>query len=347
MALTINPRMAVETTRELFSTLIELGADKQHLQSKSGINEVQLLRAESRFPVQRHLQLWQAGEVLLNQAELGLQIGSASNPYHRGIVGLVFAASPTLRAAIDNKINYTRILADHISLELAVSDHEFSVTYSILDGYFHHYEIERVFAGFLNWIRIFVGQTVYPSSVYVQHAKPRYDEVYHSIFGEQVQFDQPFNRIVFDAALLDHQNLAFNDYLYSILCARADKMLSSLGQQGDFSDSVRSTIAGRLCHGSFTAADIANTHNVSIRTFHRKLKELGQTYQQILDDVRKEMAISYLQDSSCSPQSVSYLIGYADERAFQRAFKRWTGYSPRQYLANDIANEILPLSKLA
>lgn len=328
----MNPYMAVETTRELFDVLVSCGADQTKLQQKSGIQAQQLLDAESRFPVDRHLKLWFAGGALLQQPAIGLRMGALSNPYLRGIVGLVFIASADLQTAVDNKIKYTRILADHISLNLTKTNDIFSVTYSILEGYFHRYEIERVFSGFLNWISMFVGHTVVPAEVSFQYEKPPSYKMYQKCFGDNLVFDQAQNRITFSSELLNHKNTKFNEYLYSILCTRADKMLQKLGLQVDFLTSVRSTIAGRLCYGDFAAADIANAHNMSIRTFHRKLKENGKTYQNILDNVRKKMAISYLQQSDCRSQSVPYLIGYNDERAFQRAFKRWTGVSPRQYL---------------
>ncbi|MGH1543156.1 MAG: AraC family transcriptional regulator [Arenicella sp.] len=332
MSLGMGPCMAVETTRELFDVLINNGVDKKRLQHESGVRWQQLLDAEGRFPVDQHLQLWRAGETLLQKSAMGLHIGSSSNPYQRGIVGLIFAASPDLKTAFDNKVKYTRILADHISLELDNSKDSVSLTYSILEGYFHRYEIERVFSGFLNWVRTFVGSRIFPIEVAFQYEKTASYKLYQRHFGNNIAFDQPKNCIAYSAELLEYKNPKFNEYLYSILCARGDEMLLQLDSQVDFVASVRSTIAGRLCHGDFSAGDVAKAHNVSIRTFHRKLKDSDETYQRILDDVRKDMAISYLQQADCKPQSVPYLIGYADDRAFQRAFKRWTGCSPRQYM---------------
>jgi AraC-like DNA-binding protein len=91
-------------------------------------------------------------------------------------------------------------------------------------------------------------------------------------------------------------------------------------------------IASRLCHGHFSVEEIALSLKMSKRTLNRKLSDEGKTYQAILDSTRKEMAISYLKQGECAQQTLPFLLGYSDNRCFLRAFKRWTGHSPKQYL---------------
>lgn len=295
-----NPCMAIETTRELFYKLLEHGIDKSFLSKKTGIDLELLQHAEGRFPVRQHLRLWRAAEELLTHAAVGLRMGSLSDPYNRGIVGLIFLASQDLEAAIANKIRYTKILADHISLEIRKTADQFSVTYSILEGFFHRYEIERVFAGFLNWIRIFVDRRINPIQLSFQYTKPQCIQIYEQYFQCPIFFDQPKNEIRLPADLLKTKNAKHNDYLYSILQTRAESVLSQLDRQIDFVASIRSTIAGRLCNGNFSAQEIAAAHHISLRTLHRKLNEQDTTYQNILDNVRQQMALSY-----CRPLPVA------------------------------------------
>ncbi|HBR98512.1 MAG TPA: hypothetical protein DD979_14215 [Gammaproteobacteria bacterium] len=323
--------MAIETTRELFSRLLDCGVDADVLVAKSGIALDQLKPAEKRFPVAKHLSLWQAAEDLSDHSALGLSMGAASRPNNRGIVGLVFAASRDLETAVGNKIRYSKILADHISLELVKSQNEFSISYSILGGLFHRYEIERVFAGFFNWVRIFVGQNIAPTRLLLQYSEPDNTDAYAQHFPCPVLFDQAQNTITFSNDIWHCQNPQYNDYLYSILQSRAEEILGRLNTQADFISSVHNTIASRLCTGNFKARDIADAHHISIRTFHRRLKEQGVTYQSVLDDVRKELALSYLQNGQCNQDTIPYLLGYSDQTAFQRAFKRWLGTSPKRY----------------
>ncbi len=327
------PSMAIETTRELFDILVGQGIDQDLLLRKSGIDLQHLQQAECRFPVREHLRLWQAAEEIRQQDALGLRMGALSNPYNRGIVGLVFQTSPDLESAVLNKVRYTKILADHIALDFDASTEDFSVTYSILDNCFHRSEIERVFAGFLNWVRVFVDQKVIPERLSFQYAKPACVDIYQRYFQCPLFFDQPRNEILLPQALLKTRNPNYNDYLHGILRMRAESVLGELDRKTDLISDVRNAMAARLCKGQFSAQEIAEAHCMSVRTLHRRLGEKGLTYQDLLDDVRKEMALSHLSTADCCQKALYALVGYSDSRAFLRAFRRWTGTSPKLYMA--------------
>lgn len=328
------PHMAIETTRELFRALLSHGLNQAKLEQKSGITLNELDEKDQRYPVASHLNLWKAGEALLPLSAIGLQMGSKSDPYNRGIVGLIFTASTHLEQAVGNKIRYTKILADHISLEFEKNADEFSITYSILEGYFHSYEIERVFAGFLNWVRAFIGQKINPIRLGFQYTEPAHADAYKKYFQCPMLFDQAKNTITLPTSILSHENPQHNDYLYNILKEHAEAVLSKVDVPVNFVNNVRGMIAGRLCHGNFSVEEIAASLKMSKRSLNRKLSDEGATYQSILDAIRKEMAVSYLEQGECSVQTIPFLLGYSDGRAFLRAFKRWTGRSPKQYLSS-------------
>lgn len=325
--------MAIETTRELFDSLVGQGIDKELLLKKSGIDLPRLQQSESRFPVCEHLRLWQAAEDISRQDAIGLCMGSLSNPRNCGIVGLVFQTSPSLEAAVLNKVRYSKILADHIALDIDTSATELSITYSMLDSCFHRSEIERVFAGFLSWVRVFVDRKVAPERLSFQYAKPAHIDIYQRHFQCPLSFDQPRNEIILPKGLLEVENPNYNEYLHGILQMRAESVLGQLDRKSDLIADVRSTMAARLCKGQFSAQEIAETHCMSVRTLHRRLGEKGITYQDMLDEVRKEMALSHLTASGCCQKALYAVVGYSDTRAFLRAFRRWTGTSPKHYMA--------------
>lgn len=84
---------------------------------------------------------------------------------------------------------------------------------------------------------------------------------------------------------------------------------------------------------------VASELNMSSRSLKRKLKTAGSSFQLILDNVRKAEAIEYLCHSDQSIDEISRLLGFSDPSNFGRAFKKWTGVSPRAYRARAYENQ--------
>jgi AraC-like DNA-binding protein len=80
--------------------------------------------------------------------------------------------------------------------------------------------------------------------------------------------------------------------------------------------------------------DVAANFNLSSRTLQRKLREEGSSFKEIVDKVRKELALQYLKDKNNQIKDVAYSLGYNESSAFVRAFKRWTGTTPSLYNAS-------------
>ena len=75
---------------------------------------------------------------------------------------------------------------------------------------------------------------------------------------------------------------------------------------------------------------IAKTIGMSERTLQRKLKEKGTTFRSILDEIRKELAVSYVRDLDIPLSEIAFILGFSEQSAFSRAFKRLTGISPSE-----------------
>ena len=78
---------------------------------------------------------------------------------------------------------------------------------------------------------------------------------------------------------------------------------------------------------------IADKLCCSRQTLFRKLKAEGVTFEQVLDELRRKLSLNYLNANKTSVKETARLVGYSDSAAFSRAFKRWTGFSPRVYVS--------------
>jgi AraC-like DNA-binding protein len=107
-------------------------------------------------------------------------------------------------------------------------------------------------------------------------------------------------------------------------------MLKSLEQAKTARERVESVLMSMLHTGKASMEAVAEKLAQSRQTLYRNLKEEGVTYEQVLDALRHKLALHFLSDKKVSVNETAYLVGFSDPAAFSRAFKRWTGKSPRE-----------------
>ncbi len=83
--------------------------------------------------------------------------------------------------------------------------------------------------------------------------------------------------------------------------------------------------------GEVSVETIAGKLGTSRQTLYRNLKDEGVTFEQVLDALRHRMALDYIASRKVSVNETAYLVGFSDPASFSRAFKRWTGKSPRDW----------------
>ena len=94
---------------------------------------------------------------------------------------------------------------------------------------------------------------------------------------------------------------------------------------------VRRLVASMLGSTTITIEDVAARMTTSVRTVQRQLQVHGQTFKQLVDDVRSTMARRHLADPEVTLTEAAFMLGYSELSAFSRAFRRWTGQSAQEY----------------
>ena len=118
------------------------------------------------------------------------------------------------------------------------------------------------------------------------------------------------------------------------LAAMFDKLLTEELGRLDKSDVVSRCRAEVLQHvesGEVTEENMARRLHMSRRTLQRRLEEADTTYLKLVDDTRKDLALRYIEDPHRSITDVAFTLGFSQQSAFTRAFKRWTGVNPTEY----------------
>jgi AraC-like DNA-binding protein len=85
-----------------------------------------------------------------------------------------------------------------------------------------------------------------------------------------------------------------------------------------------------------TIESVAAQQNVSVRTLQRRLRDWGFSFEELLDDVRRSKTIELISSGDNTMTEIAFLVGYSDTAHFSRAFKRWMGRSPREYVKSGV-----------
>ncbi|GAB1423622.1 hypothetical protein MASR2M16_08560 [Thauera terpenica] len=132
--------------------------------------------------------------------------------------------------------------------------------------------------------------------------------------------------IVFNASDMDRPILAADEQLAAMLDHMALNQLTQMSRR--FSLKVRDYLRKELANGEISKRGTASAMYMTERTLLRRLKDEGTTFQEILDQLREQLAYEYLHQANLTVQDVSSLLGFSDASTFSRAFKRWTGRRP-------------------
>jgi len=165
--------------------------------------------------------------------------------------------------------------------------------------------------------------------------RPHTTSLFRSFFGAAIRFDAERSAIAFDARWLARPIQTADPYLHSILADDVRRDFRRLGEPAE--DTVRRVVRSLVAGGKYSADETAAAFGVNRRTLARRLRERGTTFQALLDDARYGEAQRMLQSSALPVTEIASRLGYADTATFTRAFRRWSGTSPRQWHARNRA----------
>jgi AraC-like DNA-binding protein len=185
-------------------------------------------------------------------------------------------------------------------------------------------------ADVLNAARIALGPMIQPTRVSFRHAPPADIRAHAETFGPGLRFDDEHTEIVFARELLDLPLGTAQPDLHALIEHRMVAAGLEQPTTPTVADATRAALCAGLAHGAPRAAEVAAVLHMSERTLHRRLAAEGVHLHQLLDDVRRQQALDLLGHTDLATKEIAAALGFASARSFHRAFRRWTGSSPRQ-----------------
>ena len=116
-----------------------------------------------------------------------------------------------------------------------------------------------------------------------------------------------------------------------LLDRQAKRLLSSDPQPDSYTEKVMGLVIAQLRKRKLGIEVVADDLSMSVRSLQMKLKEEGTSYQKLLNRIREQLAIAFLQEKKYSKSEIADLLGFSEISVFSRTFKKWTGQSPSEF----------------
>jgi AraC-like DNA-binding protein len=295
------------------------------------INRFKQLDADTRIPITIAHDILKIAVEFLSDPDIGLKAGRTLNLGNIGALDFAISSAATVRQAIEVASRYMRLIGEGFTIRLELIGNRAMVRFEspiLLPRYIEDFQISAFYKIHSSSIMRDIPEVEF----WFVNPKPENTIEYEHTFGESVvRFGAPVCGILFSRECLELPLYTANSRLHSVLCSYAELVIKEEPDTPYVTKTVRNLILKELPQGEPSITHIAHLMRISPRTLGRRLEREGMTFKTVLDDLRKDLASQYVARREFSLSEVSFLLGYSNNAAFHRAFKRWMGMTPFTY----------------
>lgn len=288
-----------------------------------------------------YCRLFEESARITRNDNFGLWFGHAFDPRDLGLWGYASLSAPTLGAALETLVGLFPLHQQSSSMALKMSPEGLMRLEYRVDApqiVERRQDAELSLGMFLNFIREAMGQSWAPEEVHFEHPKPEQWREHERAFAAPAFFAQPTNAIVFRPQILRHIMPAADPRLMSAMKLCLERLSERQDVRFSVTDRVRSAVRAKLPEGFPPIEGVAAELRLPLSTIQRELHYDGLSYSTLVENTRRDLALSYVRQRQLSFSEIAFLVGYSELSAFSRAVRRWTGLSPRALRAEVLRN---------
>jgi AraC-like DNA-binding protein len=313
------------------------GACRAALFERSGIVPPELEDADGRVPFEKYVALMRAAKELCGDPALALHFGEAVDVSEISAACMIVSPDGNWAENFEQMNRYGRLAVD-----LADDGRRFALEREgplvwVVDTRRDPNDFpeltESTFARAVCCSRRILGGLQPMKAVHFTHAAPPYQDEYERVFQMPCVFRSDRNALLTDEKWLDYKIEVLPRSVNEVLRAHAEELLEKLDNSKSTRGRVEELLTPMLRTGGANVGAVAGKLGLSRQTLFRRLKAEGVTFEKVLDGLRRRLALQYLDGGKVSVNEAAYLLGFSDPASFSRAFKRWTGSSPRAMCA--------------
>ncbi|UAW97095.1 AraC family transcriptional regulator [Halopseudomonas nanhaiensis] len=316
----------------LRTALGALGHDSAALFQRFEIDDALLSTGEARISIPRFMRLGNAAIQLSGEPAIGLLMGRHSHASHLGLPGITAACAPTLGEAFRTLVRYERLTSQNYRGHSSFTAPALRF-YSISPyNQYNLFVVDSALCSRATIARHLTGGRARLREVHIEFPEPAYASDYPDFFDCPVLFGQSDNQLIFEPASLQLPLVQAAPATHAELLAVCQARHDRLSRVRRLRDRVADIVSPELHRRLPTLSEVARQLGQPSWTLRRRLlSEDNVRFQDIVDETRRDLALSYIRDTDMALGEVAFLLGFSSPAAFQRAFRRWTGQAPGGY----------------
>jgi AraC-like DNA-binding protein len=300
------------------------------LVKRAGLSEGDIDNRQRRISALAQGKLLEYAAEALRDNEFGLHLAEHANPREVGLAFYVASAAEDIGDALALAARYCRIINEAVRLKLIRSP-EGMIVETRFVGVPRHFawqNTEFVIAAMIKSLREVAGRDVRPVQVTFTLARNSEMREFERFFGCPVEFSASADQFSLSNETLALPLVTEDRHLLETLqpiCDEAAKERNTA--HGTLRSLVENEVQKLLPHGKANRQRVAKALGLSARTLSQRLAEEDTSYDEVVDRLRRSLALQYISEPSISVAQIAWLLGYEGPTSFNHAFARWTGKS--------------------
>jgi AraC-like DNA-binding protein len=321
------------SSRALIQACERMGIDSDDLLARAEVSRELLDDPDGRLPSAKVGELWALAHAASDDVDLALHAAEALPHGAYKVIDFLSWNAPSVGAALSAVSAYFPLINATAQLPLRRIDGcvLLDIVAPNAPAPLSRPYVEYALAAVFLRVREATRGALTLRAIHFAFPPPASKAEHERIFACPVRFDARRSGLEIEQQVWDMPNEKADGSLFAVLADHATTLLHRLPQQPPEIVEAQRAIHEQLRGGDPALDNVARELAVSPRTLQRRLKKVGVTYADLLDRTREGAAKRYLDDRGIAICEVAFLLGFAEQSSFNRAFKRWTGRTPNAY----------------
>jgi AraC-like DNA-binding protein len=302
------------------------------LLKRVGLTPELIAEPEERLSVRSQIALLDEAAIALKDDCIGFTLARDFDLREIGLLYYVMASSQTLGNALKRVARYSKITNEALVFGYREGNTlTINLNYSGVPRHSDRHQIEFCMFAVLRICRVLTGQNLVPQHFSISHYRSEGTSEMARFVGTKVEFGTDRDEFALNLDARELPLMHSDPYLNDLLLKYCEAALAH--RRGDMSQlrtRVENAISSLLPHGRVLVEDVARSLGMSERTLARKLSDEGLNFTEILQQLRRDLAVRYLDDRKLHVSKIAWVLGFREVSAFTHACKRWTGKTPSQ-----------------